>query len=185
MAWRETLAPGTSARLAGICESRARRIRASGARLAPLRFRGDDVITFGRTQTPMSIPSRVISRGGGARGAIRTAGSRVIAAFAAFAILCAAQVSTRATSATAVDVVRASTATSLVALHAASMHRLGQELRSSMRWPSGVDAPLAASIRIGLPELILDPVAIVGAVEQSDSAVAARGYDATAPPALS
>ena len=141
--------------------------------------------TFGRTNLPLSTASRVSSRGGPARGAIRTAASRVMAAFAALAILFAAQASSRVASAAAADVLRASASTSLVALHSAPIHRLGQELRSSARWPSGVDAPLAASVHIALPALAAGHVAIVAAVEQRDRAVAARGYDATAPPALS
>lgn len=141
--------------------------------------------TFGRTNTPLSTASRVSSRGGLARGVLRTAGARVIAAFAALAILFAAQVSGRTASAATVDVLRAAGATSLVALHSAPLNRLGGEYRSSARWPSGVDAPLPAPVGIELSELVAGPVAIVVAVAQHETAVAGRGYDATAPPALS
>lgn len=143
------------------------------------------MITYGSLNTPMSIASRVLSRGKVVRGAFRTAGSRVIAALAAAAVLLTAQISTRQATVAAADVLHASSATSLVALHPAPMHRLGQELRSSMRWPSGMDVPLLAPPRIELPEPVAVRVTIVSTIEQSDSSVAARGYDATAPPAVS
>lgn len=143
------------------------------------------MITFGSPLTPTSIISRVFSRGKVAREAFRTAGSCVIAALAAAAVLFTAQLSTRQAAAAAADGPRAPSVTSLVALHPVPTQRLGHELRSSMRWPPSMDVPLLAPARLELAEPIDVRVTIVGTIEQSDTSVAARGYDATAPPALS
>jgi hypothetical protein len=158
-------------------------VRYSLADHAPV---GGNVTTFAGLNTPESIVSRVISRGARARGVARTVGSRVIGALAAAAILFAAQVSSRADRTASTDVVRAvSPAASSLALHTAPAHHLELDLRASARWPSTIGTPLPVFAVAALSETVRRLVSIVAALEHRDTSVVARGYDATAPPALS
>jgi len=120
------------------------------------------------------------------RDIVRAASSRVVAALAAAAILVAMQASNRAEPSASVDAGRAvASAASLVALHSVPTYRLALDLRSSGRWASSVGTPLPARVELELPPTVARRIAISSAIEQRDTSVAARGYDATAPPALS
>jgi hypothetical protein len=111
---------------------------------------------------------------------------RLIAAFAAFALLVAAQGTIRLESDSSAAAIRASsTATGFAALHAAPTHRLALDSRSSTRWPSGADVPVLPHGTIRSSETIEHRVAIATAIGRANEPSVARGYDATAPPALS
>lgn len=138
-----------------------------------------------RTMTP--IVSRLASRCDRARAGIGGVSARLIATFAAAAIVCAVHAAlcperTRAVT----DAVRAmSSAASLAAIDAAVAHRAAFESRSSSRWPSSVDVLVAsvAETRRVLP--VGFRPAFAGVSDVANDPVLARGYDAAAPPALS
>jgi len=109
----------------------------------------------------------------------------VIAAIAALTILVAAQ-STAGLERDAAAAYRpCSGAVSFAALHSAPTHRLAVDSRSSMRWPSNSDVPLPGHLLDGRSETIDHRVAIVAEMGHAHESALARGYDATAPPALS
>jgi hypothetical protein len=111
---------------------------------------------------------------------------RVIAAFTALALLVAAQGTIRLQGDSSAGAIRASsTATAFAALHAAPTHRLALDSRSSTRWPSGADVPVLSHGTISSSETIEHSVAIATTIGRANEPSVARGYDATAPPALS
>jgi hypothetical protein len=111
---------------------------------------------------------------------------RLIAAFAALALLVAAQGAVRVERDASAPAFRAvSAAASFTALHSAPAHRLTLESRSATRWPSSTDVPMPTSGIALASETIVHRVAIATAIGRANAPSVARGYDATAPPALS
>jgi hypothetical protein len=110
---------------------------------------------------------------------------RLIAAFAALALLVAAQGTIRLESDSSAPAFRAVSSTSFTALHSAPAHRLSLDSRSSTRWPSGADVPVLPYGTVPSSETIGHHVAIATAIGRANAPSVARGYDATAPPALS
>lgn len=145
--------------------------------------------SFARTHTLMPMISRVLSRCTRAWAGVRPAGSRVVAALAASAILLGANASLQLEREARTDAFRGvSSAGSLVALHSAPLQHLTLASRSGSRpsrWSSSIGAALPAPARGHLPPTVAGRPALRGTHEQSGESVAARGYDATAPPALS
>lgn len=144
--------------------------------------------SFARTHTLMPMISRVFSRCTGAFAGVRPAGSRAIAVFAAAAILLGGNASLRLEGQARADALRdVSPTAGLVALHSASLHHLTLASRSgsrSSRVSSSVGAPLPARAH-RTPQLPLVREPAAGGAQQCGASVDARGYDATAPPALS
>jgi hypothetical protein len=134
----------------------------------------------------MPLLSRFISRGGAARAGARRVSPRLIAALVAAAFVFAAQVSIRFDRADAADVLRAvSPAASLAALRSAPGNRFALESHSLSRRPASFAAALPSCSRVLLLDTADCDVAILSVSEQRITPAAARGYDATAPPALS
>lgn len=77
-----------------------------------------------------------------------------------------------------------SAATSIAALHSTPTHRPAFVLRSSTRWPSSTNVPLLVHLQDLASWTLAHRVAIAPAIGRGESGLA-RGYDATAPPALS
>jgi hypothetical protein len=114
------------------------------------------------------------------------AGSRIIAALAAATIVVGAQTTMRferldATETTLV----ASLSAPMPALHAVSVHRAPVAVRSLSRLPAHLDAALPAYGQKELRHSGPPHSVTVGASEQLRASIVSRGYDATAPPALS
>ena len=132
----------------------------------------------------MPVLSRLMSRGARTRAGVRVAGSRVVAAFLAAAVLFGAQTSARFESAHTADAVHGAASTlALPALQTVANFRVAIESRSPSPVPVG--AALPPSAYDGLPVAFASRAVTSGAVEQLREAMASRGYDATAPPALS
>lgn len=113
------------------------------------------------------------------------AGSRIVAALAALAILFGAQAVTRLQHGVSGDAFRSpSPATSFAALHAAPANRAALTSRSSARWPSSIGVPLLVHLQDASSSRLAHQIAIAPAIGLGESG-RARGYDATAPPALS
>lgn len=141
---------------------------------------------FAGSRTPIQSVSRLISRHACTRACIRASGSRAIAALAAAATLFAAQLSIGFERGASADTPRSlSTASTVVALHAAPTHHVASESRSSARWPSNGDVLLPTRANHLVPRSMPRGVAIVADAGRAALSVAGRGYDATAPPASS
>lgn len=140
-------------------------------------------ITSIRTLAPFA--ARLTSRSARVRARIGAAATRSIAAFAAAGILLAGQSSIHVGGAASRDALRSvSPATSLVALHANPAQRLSFASRSSAHWPAGSDVPLPEDALRAPLWLGPQPIAIAAGSVRIAAPVLARGYDATAPPAL-
>jgi len=110
----------------------------------------------------------------------------LFAALVAAAFVFAAQVSVRferADSAGAVGAV--SPATAVAALHSASGHRSTLESHSASRRPASLAAALPPCSGVVFLDTSARDTAIPRVTEQRTTPAVARGYDATAPPALS
>jgi hypothetical protein len=147
------------------------------------------VSSFARPHTLMPMISRVLSRCTRAWAGVRPAGSRVIAALAAAAILLGANAPLQVEREARTDALRGvSTSSLLVALHSAPLHQLTLASRSGLRpsrWSSSTGAALPAPAHRHLPTTVAGGPAPRAAHQRRGASVAARGYDATAPPALS
>ena len=138
----------------------------------------------------MPLLSRFISRGGSARAGTGAIRPRLVAALAAAAIVFVAQASVRFESASADDALRVVTpAASFAALHSAPSHRLALESHSPSHSPSRRPASFAPALPSCSRVVVLDgstcDAAIQRVSEHRITPAVARGYDATAPPALS
>ena len=134
----------------------------------------------------MPLLSRFISRGGSARAGASRASSRLITGLVAAAFVFAAQVAIRFERADSPDALRAiSPAASVAALHSAPGHRFTLESHSASRRPTSFAPALPSCSRVVLFETTDCDTAIPRVAEQRIAPAVARGYDATAPPALS
>jgi len=111
--------------------------------------------------------------------------ARLITGFAATALLFAAQTADRLHRGPFVDTLHSiSPAATLPALHSAPAHRLAPEVRSPARSTNGPGAQLPAFAWQTFGGDATHHVVGV-AFAPASASIAARGYDATAPPALS
>jgi hypothetical protein len=137
----------------------------------------------------MPILSRLMSRGARARHRVRVAGSRVLAGFSAAVILIGSQSAVRIDRQSAAETVRvaphAAAVPALPALHSVAPCRVALESHSPS--PSRVreGAALPAYAQAGLAARISSDAVTIGAIANHGGSVVSRGYDATAPPALS
>jgi hypothetical protein len=137
-------------------------------------------------RTLMPLLSRFISRGGSARAGASRVSPRLVAGLVAAAFVFAAQVSIRFERADSADALRAVwPAASVAALHSAPSHRFTLESHSASRRSVGFTAALPSCSRVVFVDTLDCDVAIPKLAEQRITRAAARGYDATAPPALS
>ena len=140
---------------------------------------------FARTYTLMLIVSRLMARGARTRAGVRCACSRVIATVTA-AILFGAQISIHLQHDATADEVRSfSTAAPFAALHSPPTNRFALEPRSSTRPPSSRDVPSPEYAQDAFSRTIEHHIAVAAAIGFVGQSAVARGYDATAPPALS
>ncbi len=134
----------------------------------------------------MPLLSRFISRGGFARVGASWVSPRLIAAVVAAAFAFAAQVSIRFERADSADALRAiSPAPSVAALHSAPGHRFTLESHSASRRPANFTSVLPSCSGVVFLDTSACDAAIPRGSDQRITPAAARGYDATAPPALS
>jgi hypothetical protein len=151
----------------------------------PRPLKGDDVSKLPGNHRLMAALSRIVSR------CLRmptglTAGTRVVAALAAATIVVSAQTTLRFDRA-------GTTETSLVeslsapmpAWHPVSVQRVAVPLRPPSRLPAHVDAALPVDAAVPLRQSFASHAFAIGASTQPGASTVARGYDATAPPALS
>ena len=132
-----------------------------------------------------AFASRSLSRRARAHASIQNAVARLITGFAATALLFAAQTSGRLHRGPFAGTLHSiSPAASLPVLHSVPAHRLALEARSPARSTNGPDAALPAFAQ---PTFVRDGAHHVVAVASAHSSASTtrRGYDATAPPALS
>ncbi|HWJ15661.1 MAG TPA: hypothetical protein VNS10_18105 [Gemmatimonadaceae bacterium] len=132
-----------------------------------------------------AFASRSLSRSSRAPASIQNAVARLITGFAATALLLAAQTSGWLHRGPFVDTLHSmSPAATLPVLHSVPAHRLASEPRSPARSTNGPAAGLPAFAR---PTFVRDAAYHVEGVAfaPSSASIAGRGYDATAPPALS
>ena len=138
----------------------------------------------------MPLASRSLSRsprtraGAGLHGAL----ARLLAGVSAAALLFAAQTSDRLQRGPSVDAFDSASPTTLAVLHSVPSHRLALEsrspARSPARWTNRFDAALPAFARAThVREAAHHVVAVAPSL--ASASIAGRGYDATAPPALS
>ena len=134
----------------------------------------------------MPLASRSLSRsprtraGAGLHGAL----ARLRAGVSAAALLFAAQTSDRLQRGPSVDAFDSASPTTLAVLHSVPSHRLALESRSPARSTNRFDAALPAFARATHVREAAHHVVAVAPLLASAS-IAGRGYDATAPPALS
>lgn len=140
---------------------------------------------FAGSHTPTLTISRLISRDRRTRVGFHGVGSRIVAALVSAAILFAAYASVRAERDPSA-LYSAATAASLPALHSAVLRRVPLDARSSTRrsTKAPLDTALPARAAVSMP-VAADQAASGRALESFAATVAVRGYDATAPPALS
>lgn len=114
------------------------------------------------------------------------AGSRVLAALTAAAILVGVQTAARFERAdTAETVLVTSLAAPIPALHSVPSYRITSAPRTASRLPDHIAAALPARAHDGLRRSFTLRASTTGAIEQPVASIVSRGYDATAPPALS
>jgi len=136
----------------------------------------------------MPLASRSLSRSPRARVGLHGAFVRLLAGVAAAALLFAAQTSDRLQRGPSVDAFDSASATTLPVLHSVPTHRLLLDSRSLGRSPARsthrLDAALPAFAQAThVREAAHHVVAVAPSL--ASASIAGRGYDATAPPALS
>ena len=136
----------------------------------------------------MPLASRSLSRSPRARVGLHGAFVRLLAGVAAAALLFAAQTSDRLQRGPSVDAFDSASATTLPVLHSVPPHRLALDSRSLGRSPARsthrLDAALPAFAQAThVREAAHHVVAVAPSL--ASASIAGRGYDATAPPALS
>jgi len=132
----------------------------------------------------VSWASRPMSRSSRAHASIRSTIARFTAGIAAAALLFAAQAPHRLQRDPSADALHSvSRVATLPVLRAVLSHRLASEQRSTTRWPNGFDSALPASAHVSLVAVAAHNVAATTSGLESAPFIA-RGYDATAPPAL-
>ena len=146
-------------------------------------FGGDDVNRFAGAHTLMPFVSRLTSPNARLRAGLRSRGARFISALAAAAMLFVAPASAQLEHDVTVTSPGSAPTASFLALHSVSSHRLTLEARS--RWSPSVGGALPARATAIAVAAIAHASAVDASPESFSASVAARGYDAIAPPALS
>jgi hypothetical protein len=130
-----------------------------------------------------------MSRASRVRVSLESTFARFVTGIAAAAFIFAAHTTNRAQADAAVDAFHSSSpAATVPVLRTVPSHGLALESRSSVRSPArSSTGPAAALPAFGAATFVHDAArgAVSRAASRADASLAGRGYDATAPPALS